>query len=443
MPGSERPASAIPSSGRGGTASSASRGSIRWSGCSVMAAVCWTPPYRRRVPAPTGRVLTIDHDAPMPSLLRALAAALDASGPALLPVPAGGGDALRQAAALDEPVDPGAALLLATSGSGGAARVVELGADALLASAHASQERLGGGAHWLLALPLLHVAGWQVLVRATVAGTDPVALPAGRGFTPETFTEAASRLRGPRRCTSLVPTQLARVLGDPAATAAAAGFDAVLLGGAAASPTLLSAARRAGVRIVTTYGSTETAGGCVYDGRPLDAVRVRLDRGRVSLSGPVLARRYRGRSPAGAPAFVEDRGRRWYRTPDLGRLVPGRDGPVLHVLGRADDVLVTGGEKVAPAAVEDVLVELPGIGAAMVVGVADPEWGQLVVALVEPGTGAVPSLEEARAVVRGALGAPAAPRHLVVVDQLPALALGKPDRRAGAALAAQHVAAHH
>ncbi len=445
MPGSSRPASATSSSGRGATSWSASTGSTSWSGCSLTA-----PVWRRGATAAAyGRgvspsVLPVAADARVPDLLEHLAAALAGAGPALLPLPGGAADVpLRAAAALHRPAAAGTALLLATSGSTGAPRVVELGAEALAASATAAHARLGGPGQWLLALPLVHVAGWQVLVRSVVAGTAPVvAGSAGRG-TAAGVGAAARRMGGRRRYAALVPTQLARVLEDRAATRALAGLDAVLVGGAAASGALLAAARSAGVRVVTTYGGTETAGGCVYDGVPLDGVRAGLEQGRVVLAGPVLARGYRGLPELSARAFPGAGPSRRHLTADLGRLVPGPGGrPLLQVLGRADDVLVTGGEKVAPLAVEEVLAGLDGVRAALVVGVPDPEWGQAVVALVVPAAaGAAPGLESARAAVRERLGAASAPRHLVVVEALPALAVGKPDRRAAAALAARRLGA--
>jgi len=190
---------------------------------------------------------------------------------------------------------------------------------------------------------------------------------------------------------------------------------------------------------VRTYGSTETSGGCVYDGAPLDGVEVALDDdGRVLLSGPVLATGYRGRPDLDAEAFVQRGGRRWYATSDLGALdAAGR----LSVLGRLDDVLVTGGRKVAPLAVERVLAGLPGVADALVVGVPDPEWGQRVVALVVPAAGAAaPALDAVRAAVRDRLGAASAPRDVLAVEAVPVRGIGKPDRRAAADLAARLLA---
>jgi O-succinylbenzoic acid--CoA ligase len=370
-------------------------------------------------------------------LLRPLEAALDGSGPALLPVPAGAvGAQLLRAARPADPVDDGIALLLGTSGSTGEPKVVELPASALRASAAATHDRLGGPGRWLLALPVAHVAGWQVLVRSLDAGHPPVVLDLAEGFAARAFAGAAERMVAGRAYTALVPTQLARLLDDPAGTAGLQRFDAVLLGGAAAPAPLLDRARAAGVVVRTTYGSTETCGGCVYDGRPLDGVTAELDAsGRVLLAGPVLAAGYRHRPDLTAAAFPRHGGRRWFATSDVGSL-DGTGRLTMH--GRLDDVLVTGGRKVSPAAVESVLAGLPGVRECLVVGVPDDEWGQAVVALV---VGQAPPLDNVRRAVRERLGGPAAPRHVLAVASIPARGAGKPDRAAAARLADRLLAA--
>ncbi len=388
------------------------------------------------------------------------APALPAAPAPLLPLPGGPTDDALHALAVAAPAPgttdvAGAALLLPTSGSTGAPRLVVLDGAAVVASARGGEQRLGGPAHWLLALPLAHVAGWNVLARGAVAGTAPTALPPGAPFTAGAFRAGAERLLrradgGPAR-TALVPTQLVRLLDDADGTAALAALDAVLLGGAAAPRALLDRASAAGVRVVTTYGSTETCGGCVYDGAPLPGARVRLegagpdDAGpdgagsdgagrapaRVLLGGAVLARGLVGEAPFAADAD----GVRWVATADAGVLEAAVDGPRLRVLGRLDDVVVTGGEKVVPAAVEEALAGVDGVAEVLVVGVPDPRWGSAVVAVVRAGPPAPPALEALRAAASAALGRAAAPRALVLVDDLPRRALGKPDRRAAAALA--------
>lgn len=357
-------------------------------------------------------------------LITALAAALDGTGPAVLPL--GPGAAMPTA----DTVPPGAAVVIATSGSSGEPRLVVLSAAALRASALATAERLGGPARWLLALPANHIAGVQVIVRALLAGAPPAVQDLRASFRPDDFAAASTRLGAGRRCTSLVPTQLMRLLdAGGAALDALAGYDAVLVGGAALDVRTRDRAIAAGVRIVTTYGMSETAGGCVYDGVPLGGVRVDLEPdGRIVLGGPTLAEGYLGRPDETARAFVEGR----FRTGDLGRWCEGR----LEVLGRADDVIVTGGEKVAPAAVERVLAAQPGIRAVCVVGLPDHVWGQVVAAAIVPAVGCRPDLVGLRDVVRAELGRAATPHRIVAVAGIPLHGVGKPDRSAVARLIA-------
>jgi O-succinylbenzoic acid--CoA ligase len=381
------------------------------------------------------------------ALLDALRRALDGSGPALAPVdalthdgdpadPGGGRTGLPTRVSTPLPgqlpthVPDEVALVVTTSGSTGPGRAVLLDARALLASAHATHERLAGPGRWVLALPLTHIAGLQVLLRSVVAGTAPVVLDPG-AFDPAAFcaaTAAALSSADEPVYTSLVPTQVHRLLGWAEQTggslAPLRGLAAVLVGGAATAPATLDRAREHGLPVVTTYGMTETCGGCVYDGVPLAGVRVGLDDGVVRLAGPVLARGY---ADGHDEAFsVDGAGVRWFTTRDLGRL----DG-TLEVLGRADDVIVTGGEKVPPAAVEAVVVTLPGVADACVVGLPDDEWGQVVTAVVvldRAAGGPAPTLEQVRALVSRTLWNAAAPRRLLVVDALPERGPGKVDR---------------
>jgi O-succinylbenzoic acid--CoA ligase len=368
-----------------------------------------------------------------PTAVDALAGALRsalAGGPAVLPVAPG------EAAVAGEPGE-GAAVVIATSGSTGAAKHVVLSAAALQASARATADRLGGPARWLLALPAQHVAGVQVVVRALLAGAPPVVQDLRGGFRPNGFAAATRELGADRRCTSLVPTQLGRILdAGGAALDALRSYAAVLVGGAALPPQLHERAMAADVAVVTTYGMSETAGGCVYDGHPLDGVRVELEPdGRIRLGGPTLADGYLGDPDLTAAAFVDG----WFRTGDLGRWREGR----LDVLGRADDVIVTGGEKVAPAAVERVLIAQDGVATACVVGVPDAEWGQVVAAAVVPegaGTFSPGFAERLQAAVRAELGRAAVPRVLRAVPRIPLHGIGKPDRVATARLLAADAA---
>ena len=375
-------------------------------------------------------------------LLPALAAALSGDGPAVAPGPSalsGDGPAVGPGPGGQASVDvaDGVAVVVRTSGSTGEPRAVLLSATALRASARATHDRLAGPGHWLLALPTDHVAGLQVLVRSVLAGTVPTVVEPGP-FRAAAFVAAGAALpSGGPRYTSVVPTQLRRLLDDAAASTTLRSFDAVLLGGAAAPAELVARARAADVAVVTTYGMTETCGGCVYDGRPLDGVTVRLDAdGRVLLAGPVLADGYLGRLDLDAQAFVQVDGVRYLRTSDLGEW----SGGSLTVLGRADDVVVSGGVKVPPAAVESVVGSLSGVDGVCVVGVPDPEWGQAVVAVVVARPGArPPTLLEVRAAVTEHLGSPHAPRHLVVTDSLPVRGPGKIDRRAATQLAVRQL----
>ncbi|MEU5434987.1 o-succinylbenzoate--CoA ligase [Streptomyces sp. NPDC020719] len=360
------------------------------------------------------------------SLVAAVGRALEGAGAAVVPVAAAAPPTFDLAAHVPE----GTAVVIATSGSTSHPKGVLLSAEALRASARATHTRLGGPGRWLLALPPYHVAGLQVLVRSLLAGTSPVLHDARGGFRAEDFRSAGCRY------TALVPTQLIRLLraGGPALEALRE-FDAVLLGGTRVPPELLGRAREAGVRVVTTYGMSETAGGCVYDGVPLDGVRVRVvsdgdAEGTILLGGPTLATGYLGEPELTARAFADG----WFRTDDLGRRHP--DGR-LEVLGRADDVVITGGVKVSPSAVEAVLREQPGVGDACVVGVADDDWGQIVVAVVvpaEPG-GLRPGVEgELADAVRARLGRAAAPKAVRLLTDMPTRGVGKPDRRAVRAL---------
>ncbi|WP_448808410.1 AMP-binding protein [Agromyces bauzanensis] len=333
-------------------------------------------------------------------------------------------------------VDDGIALVVETSGSTDAPKRVLLSAKALRASAAATEAALGGPGQWLLALPAHYIAGAQVLVRSIMAGTEPVVLE-GEHFDPVAFAAASARLDRRRpRYTSLVPVQFSRLVDAAKADARVAealhAFDRILLGGQAAPPSLIVAADLHGARVTRTYGSSETSGGCVYDGRPLDGAVVRItDDGGVELSGPMLADGYLGDPARTAAAFASDAdGTRWYRTGDLGEIT--HDG-TLRIRGRADDVIISGGVKVALGEVERAVRSVPGFGEAVVVRVSDPEWGERPAVVVpSTGTAAASDALEILAHTTDAAGlTPAArPVRLELVDRMPLLASGKPDRRA-------------
>ena len=373
-----------------------------------------------------------------PRLVELLAAALDGTGPAILPLDAGlpagrlaeliaalGPGSIEDAegvttvrSAENEGVAEGTAVVVGTSGSTGEPKGVELSAAALRHSARASLDRLGArpDERWLCCLPATHVAGLAVLVRSLVSGTEPVLAERA-----DAATLAAGAGSGCAHV-SLVPTQLQRLLQEGNPPGPLAGFSSVLLGGAAAPAGLLAAARAVGVPVVTTYGMTETCGGCVYDGVPLDGVRVavRGASGRIWIGGPVLFSGYRGQRD-GAAALR----RNWFRTGDLGRLdSSGR----LTVRGRADDVINTGGHKVVPGEVAAALQTCPGVKDVAAVGQPDPEWGQRVTAVVVPADPEdPPTLELLRLHVRERLPRYAAPSKVVMVDAVPMLPSGKHD----------------
>lgn len=313
---------------------------------------------------------------------------------------------------LDAPGEP-EPWVVETSGSTGRPKRVVLSRRAVLASVAASERRLGGSGRWVLALPPSYVAGVQVICRSLVAGHDPV-------------LDAAWPREG-TWFTSLVPTQLHRLLDDPDQLAALRTAHTILLGGGPIDPALRSRAEAEGLRLVATYGAAETAGGCVYDGMPLDGVAVAIgSEGRIRIGGPTLFDGYEGDPALTAQALVDG----WFLTSDAGRL---DDDGRLQVLGRLDDMVVSGGVNVPAAAVAARLREHPAVRAVEVLGVADEEWGSRVVAFV---AGEV-SLDEARAFVAERHPRSWAPRQLVVLDELPLLGNGKADRLALKDLAAK------
>jgi len=307
---------------------------------------------------------------------------------------------------------------------------------ALRTSADSTHERLGGPGQWLLAMPAHHIAGMQVLIRSLVAGTTPVCVDPAGGFSTAAFVRATSELAaGARAYTALVPTQLVRLLGSPDGRKALTRYAAVLLGGAATPARLLTEAGNAGVRAVTTYGMSETAGGCVYDGRALPVSRVQLEvDGRIWLGGATLARGYLGEAALTAESFSDEiagikgtAGTAWFRTDDLGHLERG----ALVVDGRIDDLINTGGLKVVPRLVEEALTQLDTVAEAVVVGSPDPDWGEVVSAAVVVTQGSSPAtLGDVRARLRGILPGHALPRRLATLSELPLRGPGKPDRDA-------------
>ena len=381
------------------------------------------------------------------------------------------------------------ALVVGTSGSTGAPKQTALSMRALRASAQATERFFADypssgsskprrvvsedPAQWLLALPAHYVAGAQVLARSVLAGTTPVVAASvtdGVSFTPEVFLNAAERLSCARRFVSLVPTQVHKLLEAAEASPALGSeiyhalgqFTGILLGGAPASASLLAAARELGLNVVTTYGSAETAGGCVYSGVALPGVRLRVvpedagladspvvagaeAAGRIWLGGEHLASGYLGDSARTASHFfVDAHGCRWYRTDDYGSFVPPApntpedDGAsALSVLGRSDDVIITGGVKVSSHAVAAVLESHPAVREAAVAGVPDARWGAAVIAAVtlrnlpgHYGADAAETAGQLQQLCGAQLGAAGVPKVVRIVPDFPATSTGKPDRLA-------------
>ncbi|MEV0383493.1 AMP-binding protein [Nonomuraea sp. NPDC050643] len=363
---------------------------------------------------------------PGPALFTAIRDALAGDGPAVLPLSPGSApspaEATEATLAALRPTHAGGvaradgvgvpgdvAVVIATSGSTGAPKGVMLSATALRASAAASLRRVEAskGERWLCCLPVSHVSGLQVLVRALLSESEPVI---HSRFDPHAvLTSGADHV-------SLVPTQLHRLVELEADLSV---FKTILLGGAAVRPGLLERARDLGARIVTTYGMSETCGGCVYDGQPLYNVDLKIgDDGLIRISGPVLFSGYRFADP---PAPLDGG---WFVTSDLGELAGGR----LRVLGRADDVINTGGEKVVAATVTAVLSAHPEVADAAVIGTPDAEWGELVTAVIVPANPDTPiTLPQLRAYCRDRLPPHATPRDLRILPRLPLLPNGKTD----------------
>lgn len=394
-----------------------------------------------------------------------------------------GGYAAGAGAGAGAGVEP-IALVVGTSGSTGTPKLTALTAQALAASAAATEDFFGSNSdvasQWLLALPAHYIAGAQVLARSVLAGTAPViarSVTEPVHFSPEVFLQAVERMSSARRFISLVPTQLHKLLESADADShlgadiheALGSFTGILLGGAPASADLLAAATALGLNTVTTYGSAETAGGCVYSGSVLPGVRVELvpeegmpavpdtggkpaQVGRIWISGAHLASGYIGDAARTAEHFFTAAdGTRWYRTDDYGLLAPDSNEncsePRLQVLGRSDDVLISGGVKISARAVATVLEEHPSVREACVVGLPDARWGTAIAAAVTlvpsalvPSAGAAvasaenhPALnEELCALLRAhcaeKLGAPAAPKQLSILPDFPLTSTGKPDR---------------
>lgn len=316
---------------------------------------------------------------------------------------------------LPDQVADNVALIVETSGSTGEAKRIEISRDALLASANASQIRLGGPGQWLLALPTNYIAGANVLIRALVADTQPILMNTSVPFTAEAFGRAASLMTGERRYTSLVPTQLYRLidaiaLGDNYLLNQMRRFNAILVGGQAPHVEVLEKANQLGINVVVTYGLTETCGGCVYDGEPLDGVEVEIFGGVIRIAGATLAN------------VETDNG--WFATNDLGDLTD--DGKWV-VIGRADRVIKSGGIKISLDRVEQLARLVPGVNELAATAIADPDWGQRVGVVY---TGSPEVADDMATALANDLGPAGRPIRILRTDKLPKLANAKIDLKA-------------
>jgi o-succinylbenzoate---CoA ligase len=362
-------------------------------------------------PAPV-RLRMVESSEVMASLAESLH-----GGPPIAPLPLNPVERAQAITMLqpDQPVtEADAGAVIATSGSTGAPKGVVLSRAAIRASVEATRHRLGGAGDWVLALPVHYVAGFMVLARACLAGTRAVRASADLNDLPPMLGGLTAR-----RYISLVPAQLDRALQRPELSEALASFSSVLVGGGPANPDMVERATALDISVVTTYGMSETCGGCVYGGQPLQGVDVELTAdGRIMIRSRSLFSGYRLRPDLTAAALVGGR----FRTQDRGRWQGGR----LVVLGRTDDVVITGGHKVDLGEVERCVQRWAAErhACAVVLGIPDAVWGTLIIAVSD----SAHSLGELQGVVCQSLPGYALPRELIHLDPLPVLPSGKPDR---------------
>jgi len=342
---------------------------------------------------------------------------------ALLPVPANDPartNLLRNTLEPGAPIDDDIALVVSTSGSTGKPKGAMLTPANLISSADATHQALGGEGQWLLAMPAAYIAGIQVLVRSMVAGVEPAFVDLSRGFNVAEFVARAEELAttGERTYTALTPMQLAKATSTLKGIDALRTFSAVLVGGAATNPRLLESANKLRINVVTTYGSSETSGGCVYDGSPIAGARVKIVDGRIHLGGPMVARGYRGfQSPD-----LQDG---WFRTSDAGSLIDDH----LTVHGRIDNIIDSGGLKLHPEVLETFLLKVEGVTGACVVGKQDARFGERICAAYT-GSATVADIMNAfdDAEDAGEIARWQVPKEIKVVPALPQLGPGKVDR---------------
>ena len=380
-------------------------------------------------------------------LASVLGPALDGTGPAIAPIAAGSESFITQTLEALRPDDSryplessDIAIVSATSGSTGTPKGVMLSQQALTASATAFGNRFGTNNRWVVSMPAHRIAGIMVLVRSWFHNSPFEIDPSvGGARTFEAAAFAATTMRAVRESNkdgralmvSLVPTQIARLLeSGSVGIEALQSYDLVLSGAAATSQPMLNKLRELGIKVSVSYGMTETCGGCVFDGRPLDGVKISLgtkddvEPGRVTISGPVAASGYRLRPDLDAVSFISGQ----IQTHDVGKL---DSSGLLHILGRLDDVVTVGGVNVALSAVESLIRHHPAIEDVAVIDLQDELWGSIPIAYAVTRTH-VPDtsnlISEIQSTIRDQIGRAAVPRTVQFVSALPMLDSGKIDR---------------
>lgn len=375
------------------------------------------------------------------ALIEPLRAALDGTGPAIAPIPTvsatTSNEYVSQLLQATRPADSSAplesdeiAVVMATSGSTHNPKGVLHSAATITALSAAALGPLTAAPQWIAALPVTSMGGLNVLIRSLGSGLDPIAISSLGGaapFTPQAFNEAfrAALVRSPDVRVSLVAAQLRRLLADPESSAALQQCAQILVGGGPLPLHTAEAARSANILITTTYGATETAGGCVFNGKPLSQVQVSIDAedSQIVLSGPMVALGYRCEPELTSRQF--DQGS--YRTGDTGTF-----NETLLVTGRLDDVVTINGVNVAVQAVSDALTGHASVGTCAVLAETDGTGETQLFAAITMTTLDVDSdalKQELRAVIRENLGAAAVPRYFALLESLPMLPNGKVDQR--------------
>ena len=373
--------------------------------------------------------------------------ALDGTGPAIAPMADSPEFIVRQTLEALRPNDPefplesnDIAIVSATSGSTGTPKGVLLSKQALEASATAFGNRFGTNNRWVVSMPAHRIAGIMVLVRSWFHNSPFEIDPSvGGARTFESAAFAATTMRAVRESAadgralmvSLVPTQIARLLeSGSVGIEALQSYDLVLSGAAATPQPMLNRMRELGIKVSVSYGMTETCGGCVFDGRPLDGVKVSLgtkddvEPGRVTISGPVTASGYRLRPDLDAVSFISGQ----VQTHDVGKL---DSSGLLHILGRLDDVVTVGGVNVALSAVESLIRHHPAIEDVAVIDLQDELWGSIPIAYVVTRyhiTDTSNLISEIQSTIRDQISRAAVPRTVQFVASLPMLDSGKIDR---------------